>query len=76
MKVSSPIGELPFTPQTLRYHDRGLRVEGVMGAWPAQVQIDLTDLPGMVRLVATPLAVLAATTSVGLLVRALVRRHH
>ena len=76
MRVSSPIGDLPFTPLKLRYHDRALQVDGVMGAWPAQVQIGVADLPAVLRLVPIPLAVLAATTTVGLLARALVRRHH
>lgn len=58
MKVSSPIGDLPFEPRTLKVRGRGLEMQGVMGAWPARVQIDLGDVVPMVRLVAKPLAVL------------------
>lgn len=77
MKVSSPIGELPFEPRALRYHDRGLQIEGVMGAWPAQVHIGLSDIPAALRLIAKPAAFLAgsATAILGLAYLAGPRRH-
>lgn len=45
MKVSSPIGELPFEPRKLRFRKTGIEMEGVMGTWPARVQISGKDIP-------------------------------
>lgn len=60
MKVSSPIGELPFEPRKLTVRPGGIQIEGAMGAWPAYVQIDARDLPALARLLARPAAVTAA----------------
>lgn len=78
MKVSSPIGELPFEPRSLAFRDGGVEVRGLMGAWPAHVLIDARDLPAVLRLIATPAAVtaVAATTVVGLARWAASRRRH
>ena len=62
MKVSSPIGELPFEPRKLTVRRGGIQIEGAMGAWPAHVQIDRHDLPALARLLARPAAVTAAAT--------------
>jgi hypothetical protein len=62
MKVSSPIGELPFEPRRLTVCRGGIRVEGAMGAWPAHVQIGPRDVPALARLLARPAAVTAAAT--------------
>ena len=62
MKVSSPIGELPFEPRKLTVRADGIQIEGAMGAWPAYVQIDARDLPALARLLARPAAVTAAAT--------------
>jgi hypothetical protein len=62
MKVSSPIGELPFEPRKLTVRPGGIQIEGAMGAWPAYVQIDARDLPALARLLARPAAVTAAAT--------------
>lgn len=59
MRVSSPIGDLPFEPRRLRWRGRGLEIEGVMGAWPARVRITGADLPTLGRLVAGPAAIAA-----------------
>ena len=37
MKVSSPIGELPIRVAQVPVTNRGMTIEGVMGAWPARV---------------------------------------
>jgi hypothetical protein len=50
MKVSSPIGELPFQPTGLRLRGGRVEVEGLMGAWPAHVVIEPADLPSLLRL--------------------------
>jgi hypothetical protein len=60
MKVSSPIGELPFEPRKLTVRPGGIQIEGAMGAWPARVQIGARDLPALARLLARPAAVTAA----------------
>ena len=72
MRVSSPIGDLPFEPRALRLRPGGLELEGVMGAWPAHVRIGLDDVPAILRLVARPAAVAAAalTTVLGVAVLA------
>ena len=57
MKVSSPVGELPFEPLRVRVSRRGLDIDGAMGAWPARVHIDFSDLPPLARLL--PLRTLA-----------------
>jgi hypothetical protein len=49
VKVSSPIGELPFEPHRLRVSRHGVTVEGSMGAWPAHVHLDANDLPALIR---------------------------
>jgi hypothetical protein len=62
MKVSSPIGELPFEPRKLTVRPGSIQIEGAMGAWPAYVQIDARDLPALAHLLARPAAVTAAAT--------------
>ena len=63
MRVSSPIGDLPFEPRALRIRGGGLEIHGVMGAWPAQVRIGLDDAPALLRLLARPGAIVAAVLS-------------
>jgi hypothetical protein len=76
VKVSSPIGELPFEPRRLSVKDGGIEIQGVMGAWPARVHIGLSDLPALGRLLARPAAaaVAAAVITAGLARRARVTR--
>jgi hypothetical protein len=59
VKVSSPIGDLPFEPRGLSVKDGGIEISGVMGAWPAHVRIGPGDLPALARLVAKPAAAAA-----------------
>ena len=74
MKVSSPVGDFPFRPTRVRVVDRGLVVEGEMGAWPASVRLDTGDIPTVLRLVPTPaLAALGGLTAL-LLGRAITHR--
>ncbi|WP_033289859.1 hypothetical protein [Amycolatopsis jejuensis] len=54
MKVSSPIGELPFEPRRISRHGTTVAIDGVMGAWPARVEIAAADLPALARLLARP----------------------
>ena len=77
MKVSSPIGELPFEPRAVRLRGNGIQVDGVMGAWPARVTI-AGDLPGFARVAARPAIVGAVglTTVLGLIRLTRSNRHH
>ena len=78
MKVSSPIGELPFEPRAIRLHSNGIQVDGVMGAWPARVTITTKDLPALARVAARPAIVGAVgiTTVLGLIRLTKPNRHH
>jgi hypothetical protein len=66
MKVSSPIGELPFEPQRLSVKDGEIEIGGVMGAWPAHVRIGAGDLPALARLLARPATAAAAAAVITL----------
>ena len=57
MKVSSPVGDFPFDAKRLEVTASGVVVHGEMGAWPATVRIDLSDLPALARLIPTPVRV-------------------
>jgi hypothetical protein len=70
MKVSSPIGELPFEPTALHMRGGRVEVEGLMGAWPAHVVIEPADLPALLRLARKPaIATAAAVTLAALAIR-------
>lgn len=69
MKVSSPIGELPFQPTDVRLRGGRVEVEGVMGAWPAHVIIEPADIPSLLRLARKPAAVAAVVGLAALALR-------
>jgi hypothetical protein len=69
MKVSSPIGELPFEPTALRMRGGRVEIEGVMGAWPAHVVFEPADLPSLLRLVRRPAIAAAAGIFAALAIR-------
>lgn len=73
MKVSSPVGEFPFEPTRLEVDDSGLVVHGLMGAWPATVRVDASDVPTLVRLIPPPARAVLILV-VGLLCLRLLRR--
>lgn len=50
MKVSSPIGDLPFKPTRLYIKDGAIHMVGSMGAWPAHIQINMSDILNIVYL--------------------------
>ncbi|MFJ6564241.1 hypothetical protein ACIQMV_31145 [Streptomyces sp. NPDC091412] len=64
MKVSSPIGELPFEPTKCRYTKAGIEMEGVMGAWPARVLISRKDIPLLLKVALGGPALKSAATTV------------
>lgn len=67
MKVSSPIGDLPFEANHLRWKHGTLVLEGDMGAWPARIMIYPKDAPRLIRLMKWPLIALAGIVFVAFL---------
>ncbi len=64
MRVSSPIGDLPFEITAVRREGRGLVVEGRLGTWGSEIHMDASDVPMLARALRGPLiagAALAAT---------------
>jgi hypothetical protein len=74
MKVSSPIGELPFEPRSIRLRHGALELEGVMGAWPARVEIGVADAWALVQVARRPITVAAAGVAAASLVLGARRR--
>lgn len=74
MKVSSPVGDFPFTPESLRLEGSDIVVEGAMGAWPATIRMGSEDLPGLVRLVPRPVLAAVGGLVVLVILRSLLRR--
>jgi hypothetical protein len=52
MIVSSPIGDMPFTPERLSVRGGVLTLHGSMGAWPSQVTMSPADVASAARLLA------------------------
>jgi len=65
MKVSSPIGDLPFEAKRIRFKGRKVQIDGVMGAWPAKVVIEASDVPSILKLLARPIFFLLVITGFG-----------
>lgn len=63
MKVSSPIGDLPFRLDRIRPSRDGVELTGRMGAWPAHVTVQARDALDMARAAAPLLAPLTALTA-------------
>jgi hypothetical protein len=70
MKVTSPIGELPFTVRGASLHGRHVVVEGELGAWRSRIEVGGADLPMLARAFRGPLIAAGA----GLVLVALLRR--
>jgi hypothetical protein len=66
MKVTSPVGEFPYTFQRIRLEGAHLVAEGRMGTWPARIEVGLADIPVAVRIGAlTATAGALVATAVG-----------
>lgn len=74
MKVSSPVGDFPFTPESLRFEGGELVVEGAMGAWPAVIRVGRGDVPGILRLCPRPVLAISGAVLGLVLLRRLVGR--
>lgn len=66
MKVTSPVGDFPYTPERLELEEGRLVVHGRMGAWPARVEVGPGDLPRLAALARVPLAVAGGIALVAL----------
>jgi len=69
MKVSSPVGDFPFEARRLSVKDGRMIVEGAMGAWPTQIEVEPRDIVQLARLVPWPAIALG-----GIALASLVRR--
>jgi hypothetical protein len=49
MKVTSPVGEFPYTFERLRVEGTHIVAEGRMGTWPARIEVGVGDIPAPVR---------------------------
>jgi hypothetical protein len=56
MKVSSPIGDLPFEVTGVRREGRELVVDGLLGTWRSRIHVGVEDVPMLARAVRVPLA--------------------
>jgi hypothetical protein len=65
MRVSSPIGDLPFEPSALHVTQGRLQLEGSIGAWPARVEIEPRDITTVARLIPRPVLGCAIAVSLG-----------
>jgi hypothetical protein len=50
MKVTSPVGEFPYTFERIRFEGSHLVAEGRMGTWPARIEVGVGDIPPAVRI--------------------------
>jgi hypothetical protein len=59
MKVTSPIGELPFTVRSVSLEGHHVVVEGELGAWRSRIEVGAEDLPMLGRALRGPLVAAA-----------------
>lgn len=78
MIVSSPIGDMPFTPERLSVQGGVITLHGSMGAWPSRVQMKPADVASFAKLVVPRGGPGWAVPIVGIAVAGLVvrRRRH
>jgi hypothetical protein len=60
VRVSSPIGDLPFEVEAVRLEGREVVVEGRLGAWASRIHVGPEDVPMLARALRVPLAAVAA----------------
>lgn len=60
MRVTSPIGDLPFAVEAVRIEGRELVVDGRLGAWRSRIHIEAADVPMLARALRVPLTAVAA----------------
>lgn len=50
MKVTSPVGEFPYTFERIRFEGTHIVAEGRMGTWPARIEAGVGDIPAPIRI--------------------------
>ena len=70
MKVTSPIGELPFTVRSVSLQGRHMVVEGDLGTWTSRIEVGAEDLPMLARAFRGPLV----AAGIGVIALAVLRR--
>ncbi len=60
MRVSSPIGDLPFEVDAVRLEGREVVVDGRLGAWESRIHVGPDDVPMLARALRVPIAAAAA----------------
>lgn len=68
MRVTSPIGDLPFEVEAVRIEGRELVVDGRLGAWQSRIHVEAADVPMLARALRLPLAAVAAAGLAAILV--------
>ena len=68
MRVTSPIGDLPFEVEAVRIEGRELVVDGRLGAWQSRIHVEAADVPMLARALRQPLAAVAAAGLAAILV--------
>ncbi len=71
MKVTSPIGELPFTVRGVSFEDGHLVVQGELGAWRSRIEVSREDIPMLARAFRGPLIAAGAAAAAVVLLRRL-----
>jgi hypothetical protein len=56
MKVSSPVGQFPFTLEHMRIDERELVMAGRIGAWPSEIRLSARDIAEAARIAVFSLA--------------------
>lgn len=59
MRVSSPVGEFPFSIERVGLRDGQPVIFGRMGRWPSEVRIEPSDLKQLACVTLAPASVLA-----------------
>jgi len=71
MKVTSPIGELPFTVRTVSVRDGHIVVDGELGAWRSRLEVGREDIPMLARALRGPLIAAGTAAAAWVLLRRL-----
>jgi len=71
MRVTSPIGELPFVVRGAAVRERHLVIEGELGAWRSQIEVGADDLPMLAHAFRRPLIAAGVAVAAVVLLRRL-----
>jgi hypothetical protein len=71
MKVTSPIGELPFTVRGVSLEGGRVVADGELGAWRSRIEVSREDIPMLARALRGPLIAAGAAAAALVLLRRL-----